>query len=54
MSTPKIQVVVRKRPLNNEELSTGKKDIIVCPDDDTIIVKELRTKLDGTKYIENH
>lgn len=52
--TPRIQVVIRKRPLNEEEISSNKKDIIVCSEKNQIVVKELRTKLDCTKYIESH
>lgn len=51
---PKILVVIRKRPLNQKELSKKKTDIVSCPDLSTVLVKEMRSKLDGTKYIENH
>lgn len=53
-TVPKIQVVIRKRPLNEEEVIKNKKDIVSCKNESTCIVKEPRTKLDCTKYIENH
>lgn len=45
---------MRKRPLNEEESASKTNDIIACPNEEIMFVKELRTKLDGTKYIEKH
>ncbi|GAB0089070.1 Kinesin-like protein [Sergentomyia squamirostris] len=49
-----ITVCVRKRPLNKKE--TGKKelDVITVPVKDQLIVHEPKTKVDLTKYLENH
>lgn len=38
--TPKIRVLVRKRPLNKRELSRNETDIVVIEKDQTVIVKE--------------
>lgn len=53
-SIPKIRVIVRKRPLNQKELSKNDTDVIAVNSKSTLIVKELRTKVDLTKYIEEH
>jgi hypothetical protein len=37
--TPKIRVLVRKRPLNKRELSRNETDIVVIEKDQTVIVK---------------
>ena len=50
----KIKVVVRKRPANEREIIHNDIDIINLSGDDTIIVKELKNKVDLTKYIEEH
>lgn len=47
-------MIVRKRPLNYEESTSNTKDIVACPNEDILLVKEQRAKLDGTKYIEKH
>ena len=51
---PKIKVIVRKRPLNKKELDKGHKDIIEIENPCTLIVKEIKTSLDLTKYIDSH
>lgn len=53
-SIPKIRVIVRKRPLNQKELSKKDSDIITVNSKSTLTVKELKTKVDLTKYIEEH
>ncbi|CAD8173494.1 unnamed protein product [Paramecium octaurelia] len=52
---PKIIVAVRKRPLNKKEINKGDIDIVdVSNQQSQVIVKEQRTKVDLTKYIEEH
>ncbi|DBA89426.1 TPA: hypothetical protein ACH3X1_004062 [Trebouxia sp. C0004] len=52
---PKIRVVVRKRPLNTKELEKGEDDIIeVAMKDASLIVNELKVKVDLTKFTERH
>ncbi|MCQ2816507.1 MAG: hypothetical protein MJ252_04485 [archaeon] len=51
---PKIRVVVRKRPLNKKELQRGEQSIVEIRNNRQVVVKELRTKVDLTKYIEEH
>ncbi|CAK90089.1 unnamed protein product (macronuclear) [Paramecium tetraurelia] len=52
---PKIIVAVRKRPLNKKEINKGDIDIVdVLNQQSQVIVKEQRTKVDLTKYIEEH
>ena len=50
----KIRVVVRKRPANHREFAQNDIDIITTEKKNTIIVKELKNKVDLTKYIEEH
>ncbi|KAI8377733.1 P-loop containing nucleoside triphosphate hydrolase protein [Radiomyces spectabilis] len=50
----KIRVVVRKRPLNKKELEKGEKDISSTVGIRSINVNEPKTKVDLTKYIEQH
>ena len=52
--TPKIKVLIRKRPLNKRELQKNEADIIDIRDSQSIIVRENKTKVDLTKYIEEH
>ena len=51
---PKIRVIIRKRPLNVRELKKNDIDTIVIQNNQTVIVKELKNKVDLTKYIEEH
>lgn len=51
---PKIRVIVRKRPLNKKEQSKNEFDIIQMQNLRTVIVKELKSKIDLSKYIEEH
>ena len=50
----KIRVIVRKRPANHREFAQNDIDIINTEKKNTIIVKELKNKVDLTKYIEEH
>jgi kinesin family member 2/24 len=50
----KIQVIVRKRPLNSKEISKGDHDILLKASQDTLVVREQKLKLDLSKYIEEH
>ena len=50
----KIRVIVRKRPANHREFAQNDIDIITTEKTNTIIVKELKNKVDLTKYIEEH
>ncbi|KAH8305877.1 hypothetical protein KR018_000377 [Drosophila ironensis] len=49
-----ISVCVRKRPMNRRELSMKSVDIITVPTYDSVIVHELRNKVDLTKILEHH
>ncbi len=51
---PKIRVCIRKRPLMNREIKKGYKDIIQVENNSEVLLRELRVKLDLTKYIEEH
>jgi len=51
---PKIQVIVRKRPLNSRELKKNEIDTVEIKSSQTVVVKELKNKVDLTKYIEEH
>jgi kinesin family protein 2/24 len=52
-SVPKINVVIRKRPLSKKELGNNDMDIAECQGRE-LIVRELKQKVDLTKYIEEH
>ncbi|KYB27386.1 Kinesin-like protein Klp10A [Tribolium castaneum] len=49
-----ITVCVRKRPLNKSENAKKEVDVITVPSKNQIIVHEPKTKVDLTKYLENH
>lgn len=51
---PKIRVVVRKRPLFGKEITRQEKDVLTVVGDNSLIVQELKEKVDLTKYIEEH
>ncbi|KAH8583309.1 centromere associated Kip4p [Cryptosporidium sp. chipmunk genotype I] len=55
LNRTKITVVVRKRPLTDNEIARNDIDVVeaVC-DENTIYVHELKTKVDCTKYIDKH
>ena len=53
-ATPKIKVLIRKRPLSKRELQKADMDIIDIRDPQSIIVRENKTKVDLTKYMEEH
>ena len=50
----KIKVIVRKRPANHREYAQNDIDIISKERNNTIIEKEIKNKVDLTKYIEEH
>ncbi len=50
--TPKIRVVIRKRPLNKKEESKNDIDIIHVVSETQLIVKEQKVKVDLTKFVE--
>lgn len=41
-NTPKITVVIRKRPLGKKELARGDQDIVVVKDAATVILSEIK------------
>ena len=51
---PKIRVIVRKRPLSKREIQKNDIDNIEIVKSNKLVVKELKNKLDLTKYIEEH
>jgi kinesin family protein 2/24 len=53
-SDAKIIVAVRKRPLTKKELAKNEGDVVDIHSEDTLVVKEMRQKVDLTKYIEEH
>jgi len=52
LDTPKIRVVIRKRPLNKKETSKNDSDIVEVTSKDSIIVREEKVKVDLTKFVE--
>mmetsp|Transcript_10619 Transcript_10619/g.20520 ORF Transcript_10619/g.20520 Transcript_10619/m.20520 type:complete len:470 (-) Transcript_10619:1685-3094(-) len=51
---PRIQVVVRKRPLSEKELNSGETDILQVRGPTNLVVVEKRIRLDLSKYEEEH
>jgi kinesin family protein 2/24 len=51
---PRLQVYIRKRPLNGDEHRQRMFDVVTHIDDCSIIVHEPKTKVDMTKMLENH
>lgn len=49
-----ITVCVRKRPLSRKEITRKELDVITVPTKDTLIVHEPKSKVDLTKFLENH
>ena len=49
---PKIKVIVRKRPLNQKELSNKETDNIAIQDNNKVVLSELKENLDLSKYID--
>ena len=54
LTIPKISVIVRKRPLGKKKFSKNGQDIVGIRSNRQVIVKELKIKVDLTKYIEEH
>lgn len=53
-NTPKIRVVIRKRPLSKKESQRNDIDIVDVRGTQTTVVREMKVKVDLTKYIEEH
>ncbi|XP_055371562.1 kinesin-like protein Klp10A isoform X2 [Condylostylus longicornis] len=49
-----ITVCVRKRPVSRKEQMRKEIDVISVPSKDTLMVHEPKTKVDLTKFLENH
>ena len=47
-------MVVRKRPLTLKEQKNGDIDVLDVKNEQTLVVKELKLKVDLTKYWEMH
>jgi kinesin family protein 2/24 len=54
VSSQKITVCVRKRPLNKKELANFDYDVVTVPTGSEILVHEPKTKVDLSKYLDNH
>uniref|UniRef100_A0A336LQ14 Kinesin-like protein n=1 Tax=Culicoides sonorensis TaxID=179676 RepID=A0A336LQ14_CULSO len=54
VKTQQITVCVRKRPISRKEATRKELDVISVPNKDTLLVHEPKTKVDLTKYLENH
>ncbi|KAG5632966.1 hypothetical protein H5410_004683, partial [Solanum commersonii] len=50
----KIEVVVRKRPVNKKEIARKEDDIVTESDNASLIVHEPKLKVDLTAYVEKH
>ncbi|CAG9325919.1 unnamed protein product [Blepharisma stoltei] len=50
----RIRVIVRKRPLNSKETKRNDPDILSLKSSNTIVVREQKSKVDLSKYIEEH
>lgn len=48
-----ITVCVRKRPLNQKEMTRKEVDVVCIPNKNTLIVHEPKAKVDLTKYLDN-
>lgn len=49
---PKIRVVVRKRPLTQKEVSRKDEDVLKVTGPQSLILKEIKQRVDLTKYCE--
>ena len=54
MEAAKIRVAVRKRPLTRNESRHNDEDVVDCIDQNTLLVREPKVKVDLTKFIECH
>jgi kinesin family protein 2/24 len=50
----KITVCIRKRPLSKKEMAKKDLDVISVPSKNEIVVHEPRTKVNRTKFLQNH
>lgn len=46
-------MAVRKRPISKKEEKRKEVDVVTCPNKDSVIVHEPKTKVDLTKYLDN-
>ena len=53
-SIPKIREIVRKRPLGKKEKAKNDTDVVEIRNNKQVVVKELKVKVDLTKYVEEH
>eukprot|EP00371_Babesia_bovis_P001646 XP_001610293.1 kinesin-like protein [Babesia bovis T2Bo] len=53
MHKSRIDVIVRKRPLNELEITRGDTDVVLC-NDTAAIIEEPKLRIDGTSYIERY
>ena len=53
-SIPKIRVIVRKRPLGKKEIAKNDTDVVDIRNNKKVVVKELKVKVDLTKYVEEN
>ena len=51
---PKIRVVVRKRPLTSKEIQRKDEDNLTVTGPQSLILKEIKQRVDLTKYCEQH
>ena len=51
---PKIRVVVRKRPLTRKEQTLREQDVVEVRDGTTVVVREMKEKVDLTKFMDHH
>lgn len=49
---PKTKVIVRKRPLNQKEISSKEVDNISIINENKVVITELKKNLDLSKYID--
>lgn len=55
VNRPRVTVCVRKRPLSRKESSSSNRDIITVEHSDaSLLVHELKEKVDLTKYVDTH
>ncbi|CAG2172880.1 unnamed protein product [Oppiella nova] len=53
-SQPRICVAVRKRPLNKKERDRRDTEVVTVPSGRSVLVHELKRKVDQTPYLDNH
>lgn len=53
-SKERIRVAIRKRPMSKKEMEQGQSDVLQADNSQSIMVLEPKTKVDLTKYTEEH